>query len=169
MKKVIIENEQFNRTLKRITHEIIERNDDLDKIVLVGILSKGLPIAREISNMIKNLENIEVPVESIDIKPHRDDAKKDITVSFNFDTDVNNKIVILVDDVLYTGRSVRAAMDAIMDFGRPDKIELAILVDRGHRELPIRADFVGKNIPTSKDENVFVDFINRTVTIENKK
>lgn len=165
--KQIIDSEQFNRTLKRITHEIIERNDNLDEVILVGILSKGLPIAQEISKMISALEGVAIPVESIDIKPHRDDAKKDVSVSFSFKTNVGGKIVILVDDVLFTGRSVRAAMDAIMDFGRPDKIELAILVDRGHRELPIRADFVGKNIPTSRDENVFVDFQNRTVSIIN--
>ena len=167
--KTIIEMEQFNRTLKRITHEIIERNDNLSQIVLVGILTKGLPIALEISKMIEMLEGVKVPVESIDIKPHRDDAKKDASVRFNFNTNVNDKIVILVDDVLFTGRSVRAAMYAIMDFGRPAKVELAVFVDRGHRELPIRADFVGKNIPTSRDENVFVDFVNRSVLIENNK
>lgn len=163
--KQIIDKEQFNRTLKRITHEIIERNDNLSNIVLVGILSKGLPIAKEISYYIRQLEGIDVPVESIDIKPHRDDDKRDQSVIFDFNEDINGKVVILVDDVLFTGRSVRAAMDAIMDFGRPAKIELAILVDRGHRELPIRADFVGKNIPTSRDESVLVDFDNKTVSI----
>lgn len=165
--KQIIDSEQFNRTLKRMTHEIIERNDNLDKIVLVGILSKGLPIALELARLIEELEGIKIPVESIDIHPHRDDDKRDLSVELNFDTNVTGKVVILVDDVLYTGRSVRAAMDAIMDFGRPSKIELAILVDRGHRELPIRADFVGKNIPTSREESVFVDFNNRTVSISN--
>lgn len=164
--KTIIESEQFNRTLKRIAHEIIERNDDLTQIVLVGILNKGLPIAMEFKKIIKNLEDVDIPVESMDIKKHRDDEKKDPSLILNFDTDVTGKTVILVDDVLYTGRSVRAAMDAIMDFGRPSKIELAIVVDRGHRELPIRADFVGKNIPTSINEKVFVDFENKTVRIE---
>lgn len=164
--KTIIESEQFNRTLKRIAHEIIERNDDLTQIVLVGILNKGLPIALEFKKIIKDLEGIDIPVESMDIKKHRDDEKKDLSTILNFDTDVTGKTVILVDDVLYTGRSVRAAMDAIMDFGRPSKIELAIVVDRGHRELPIRADFVGKNIPTSINEKVFVDFENKTVRIE---
>lgn len=164
--KTIIESEQFNRTLKRIAHEIIERNDDLTQIVLVGILNKGLPIAMEFKKIILDLEGVDIPVESMDIKKHRDDDKKDPSTILNFDTDVTGKTVILVDDVLYTGRSVRAAMDAIMDFGRPSKIELAIVVDRGHRELPIRADFVGKNIPTSINEKVFVDFENKTVTIE---
>ena len=164
--KTIIESEQFNRTLKRIAHEIIERNDDLTQIVLVGILNKGLPIAMEFKKIIKDLEEFDIPVESMDIKKHRDDEKKDPSLILNFDTDVTGKTVILVDDVLYTGRSVRAAMDAIMDFGRPSKIELAIVVDRGHRELPIRADFVGKNIPTSINEKVFVDFENKTVRIE---
>lgn len=164
--KTIIESEQFNRTLKRIAHEIIERNDDLTQIVLVGILNKGLPIAMEFKKIIKDLEDVDIPVESMDIKKHRDDEKKDPSLILNFDTDVTEKTVILVDDVLYTGRSVRAAMDAIMDFGRPSKIELAIVVDRGHRELPIRADFVGKNIPTSINEKVFVDFENKTVRIE---
>ena len=164
--KTIIESEQFNRTLKRIAHEIIERNDDLTQIVLVGILNKGLPIAMEFKKIIKDLEDVDIPVESMDIKKHRDDEKKDPSLILNFDTDVKGKTVILVDDVLYTGRSVRAAMDAIMDFGRPSKIELAIVVDRGHRELPIRADFVGKNIPTSINEKVFVDFENKTVRIE---
>lgn len=164
--KTIIESEQFNRTLKRIAHEIIERNDDLTQIVLVGILNKGLPIAMEFKKIIKDLEDVDIPVESMDIKKYRDDEKKDPSLILNFDTDVTEKTVILVDDVLYTGRSVRAAMDAIMDFGRPSKIELAIVVDRGHRELPIRADFVGKNIPTSINEKVFVDFENKTVRIE---
>ena len=163
--KIILEPEQFSRTLKRITHEIIERNDNLNDVVLVGILSKGLPIAKYIASMISTLEGVEVPVESIDIKKHRDDDKRDISIDLDLKTNINNKTVILVDDVLYTGRSVRAAMDALMDFGRPSKIKLAILVDRGHRELPIRADFVGKNVPTSHSEKVFVDFANKTVSI----
>ena len=164
--KTIIESEQFNRTLKRIAHEIIERNDDLTQIVLVGILNKGLPIAMEFKKIIKDLEDVVFFVVLLVFFQHRDDEKKDLSLILNFDTDVTGKTVILVDDVLYTGRSVRAAMDAIMDFGRPSKIELAIVVDRGHRELPIRADFVGKNIPTSINEKVFVDFENKTVRIE---
>ena len=163
--KTILEFEQFTRTLKRMTHEIIERNDNLNDVVLVGILSKGLPIANHLAQMIDFLEGVKVPVESIDIKPHRDDDKKDLSVTLDLKTNVTGKTVILVDDVLFTGRSVRAAMDAIMDFGRPSKIKLAILIDRGHRELPIRADYVGKNVPTSRSEKVVVDFNNRQVHI----
>ncbi len=164
--KVIIENEQFIRILKRLTHEIIEKNEDVSKIVLVGIKNKGVPIARYLSEMMMSLEGIRIPVEELDIISYRDDNKKSLTSNKEFKTDVNDKIVILIDDVLYTGRSVRAAMDAIIDLGRPSKIELAIFIDRGHRELPIRADFVGKNIPTSKSENVIVDFDNKIVVIK---
>lgn len=164
--KVIIENEQFVRILRRLTHEIIEKNDDISKIVLVGIKNKGVPIAKYLAEMMESLEGIKVPVEELDIISYRDDNKKSLASNAGFKTDVNDKVVILVDDVLYTGRSVRAAMDAVIDLGRPSKIELAILIDRGHRELPIRADFVGKNIPTSKNENVIVDFENKIVVIK---
>ena len=164
--KIIIDSEQFNRTLKRMTHEIIERNEDLSKIILVGIEKKGTPIAKEIKNLINIFENVDVPLEVINIGSHRDDHKKIPDVEINFKENINNKIIILVDDVLYTGRTVRAAMDAIVDLGRPAKIELAVFVDRGHRELPIRADFIGKNIPTSKEEMVICDFFNREVSIK---
>jgi len=164
--KTIIELEQFNRALKRMTHEIIERNEDVSKIVLVGIERKGTPIAMEIKELIYKFEDVYVPLEVIDISGHRDDHKKSENVKIHFETDITDKIIILVDDVLYTGRSVRAAMDAIMDMGRPAKIELAVFVDRGHRELPIRADFIGKNIPTSKDETVIYDFLKREVIIK---
>ena len=164
--KVVIEPDHFNRTLKRMTHEIIERNEDLTRVILVGIERKGTPIAKEIASLIYQFEEINVPVESIDISSHRDDHKKTLENTTDFKTNVDDKIVILVDDVLYTGRSVRAAMDAIIDMGRPAKIELAILVDRGHRELPIRADFVGKSIPTSKDEKVICDFNERQIIIK---
>lgn len=163
--KLIIDGEQFNRTLKRMTHEIIERNEDLSKIILVGIEKKGTPIANEIKNLIKTFENIDVPLELIDIGSHRDDHKKIPDVKINFKENINDKIIILVDDVLYTGRTVRAAMDAIVEIGRPAKIELAVFVDRGHRELPIRADFIGKNVPTSKEEMVVCDFFNKEVSI----
>ena len=164
--KIIIEPDQFNRTLKRMTHEIIEKNEDLRQVILVGIERKGTPIAREIASLIKQFEGVDVSVESIDISSHRDDYKKDLSNITVFSNNVDNKIIILVDDVLYTGRSVRAAMDAIIDMGRPAKIELAILVDRGHRELPIRADFVGKSIPTSKDEKVICDFNEKKIIIK---
>ena len=164
--KIIIEPDQFNRTLKRMTHEIIERNEDLKRVILVGIEGKGTPIAREIAKLILQFEEISVPVELIDISAHRDDEKKNLTNKSIFLNNVDDKIIILVDDVLYTGRSVRAAMDAIIDMGRPAKIELAVLVDRGHRELPIRADFVGKSIPTSKDEKVICDFNEKKIIIK---
>ena len=159
--KVVIEAEQFEKTLKRLTHEILERNDDMSNVVLVGIKHKGTPIARYLAQMIKQIDGTDVEVDEIDIISHRDDDKKAPEAVANFSKPVNGKVVILVDDVLYTGRSVRAAMDAVIDLGRPAKIELAILVDRGHRELPIRADFVGKNIPTARTESVVVDFNNK--------
>lgn len=164
--KIIIESEQFNRTLKRMTHEIIEKNDDLSKIILVGIERKGAPIARRIKELIYEIEGVDVPLEVIDISGHRDDHKKMDDVLISFNEDINGKVVILVDDVLYTGRSVRAAMDATMDIGRPDKIKLAVFVDRGHRELPIRPDFIGKNIPTSKEEKIVCDFDQKLVIIK---
>ncbi|MDE5714831.1 MAG: bifunctional pyr operon transcriptional regulator/uracil phosphoribosyltransferase PyrR [Anaeroplasmataceae bacterium] len=162
---IIIDNEQFVRVLKRMTHQIIEYNMQLDQIVLIGIEKKGTPLAKAIQSYIKEFEGVEVPLETIDISAHRDDDKKKDDSNIKFVTNINNKIVILVDDVLYTGRSVRAAMDAIMDMGRPSKIELAIFVDRGHRELPIRADFVGKNIPTSRNERVVCDFESKIVSL----
>ena len=154
--KTIIEREQFNRTLKRMTHEIIEKNDMLDNIILVGIEKKGVPIAKEIKELIKQFEGVEVLLESIDIVSHRDDHKKNEALKTQFINDINDKIIILVDDVLYTGRTVRAALEAVLEYGRPKNIQLATLIDRGHRELPIRADYVGKNIPTSQKEVVNV-------------
>lgn len=164
--KEIIGSEHFNRTLKRIAHEIIERNDNLEDVILVGIERKGTPIAKEIKKLIESFENISIPLETIDISSFRDDEKRVSNVFVSFKEDITNKTIILVDDVLYTGRSVRAAMDAIMDVGRPKIIELAVFIDRGHRELPIRADFVGKNVPTSKEELVVCDFVNRQVLIK---
>ncbi|MCR5350425.1 MAG: bifunctional pyr operon transcriptional regulator/uracil phosphoribosyltransferase PyrR [Acholeplasmatales bacterium] len=164
--KTIIEKEHFGRSLKRMTHEIIERNEDLTKVVLVGIEKKGTPIAKEIKELIYSFEGVDVPLEAINISSHRDDGKKNLDEKTIFKNDINDKIIILVDDVLYTGRSVRAAIDAIMDMGRPSKIELAVFVDRGHRELPIRADFVGKSIPTSRDEKIVCDFENREVILK---
>ena len=164
--KVIIEKEQFNRTLKRMTHEIIERNEDLSKVILVGIERKGTPIAKEIKELIKSFEDVDVEIDSIDTSGHRNDHKRTDDIKIDFKSNINDKIIILVDDVLYTGRSVRARMDAIIDMGRPAKIELAVFVDRGHRELPIRADFIGKNVPTSREELVVCDYQNREVYIK---
>lgn len=163
--KTIIENEQFTRTLKRMTHEIIERNEDLSSLILVGIEKKGTPIAKEIQSLIFLFEGINVPVEAINITSYRDDEKKG-DVKNILTENIKDKIIVLVDDVLFTGRSARAAMDAIMEVGRPSKIELAVFVDRGHRELPIRADFIGKNIPTSREEKVLVDFEAKTVSLK---
>lgn len=163
--KVVIDSEQFEKTLKRLTHEIIEKNDDVSNVILVGIKHKGTPIARYLAKMIKLIDGSDVPVEEIDIISHRDDDKK-AEAFINFDTNIDNKVVILVDDVLYTGRSVRAAMDALMEIGRPAKIELAVFIDRGHRELPIRADFIGKSVPTSKNELIVCDFQNKEVILK---
>jgi len=145
--------------ITRIANEIIEQNK-LDDIVLVGIQTRGIHIAKRLKQKIKEIENTNIPVETLDIKFYRDDLEKisdepEIKVP-RFKLDLTNKVVIIVDDVLYTGRTVRAAIDAIMDASRPKAIRLAILVDRGHRELPIRADHIGKNIPTSRKENVQV-------------
>ena len=160
MKKIVLFDEvMISRMITRIANEIIEQNK-LEEIVLVGIQTRGIYIAKRLKQKIGEIENINIPVESLDIKFYRDDLEKqsfepEITTP-KFKLDLNKKVVIIVDDVLYTGRTVRAAIDAIMDVSRPKAIRLAILVDRGHRELPIRADHIGKNIPTSKKENVKV-------------
>jgi pyrimidine operon attenuation protein/uracil phosphoribosyltransferase len=138
-----------------MTHEILEKNDDLSVVVLVGILKKGLPIARLIRENIRLYAGVDVPLVELDISMHRDDDKRKPAAKPDFA--VGGKVCILVDDVLYTGRTARAAMDAIVDLGRPKRIEFAVLIDRGHRELPIRADYVGKNAPTSLDETVIVN------------
>lgn len=142
------------KTIRRISHEIIEKNASLEDVVLLGILTKGYPLAKMIQENIKKYEGIEVETYPLDISAHRDDDKRQDSVSQI--GNVHNKTCVIVDDVLYTGRSVRAAMDALVDHGRPTKIQLAVLIDRGHRELPIRPDYVGKNIPTSHDETVLV-------------
>jgi pyrimidine operon attenuation protein / uracil phosphoribosyltransferase len=150
----------LNRSLRRISHEILERNAScLDRLALVGVLTRGVPLARRISANISQFEGLEIPVGSLDITLHRDDLEKvDPEVrGSSVPFDVTGKTVILVDDVLYTGRTARAAMDALLELGRPAAIRLAILVDRGHRELPIRADYVGKNVPTARGQRVLVN------------
>ena len=159
--KEIVDKMTMNRALTRITYEIIERHKGIDDIVLIGIKTRGIYLANRIAERLKQLEGKEVPVGEIDITLYRDDnheIKKDEPTINASDVpfSIENKEVILVDDVIFTGRTIRAALDAIMDLGRPDKISLAVLVDRGHRELPIRADYVGKNIPTSKSEQITV-------------
>ena len=158
--KELMDEKAMKRALTRISHEIIEINKGAYNLILVGIKTRGVPIAYELAKKMKEIENVDVPVEIVDITFYRDDLKRKaqqpIQTKSPIHADVSNKIVILVDDVIFTGRTARAAMDAIIDFGRPNAIQLATLVDRGHRELPIRPDFIGKNIPTSKKENVRV-------------
>ncbi|MGT2666109.1 bifunctional pyr operon transcriptional regulator/uracil phosphoribosyltransferase PyrR [Streptococcus rifensis] len=153
--KEIIDSMTMKRAITRITYEIIERNKNLDNIVLAGIQTRGVPIAKRIQERLFQLEGIKVPLGSLDTKPFRDDIKveEDTTV---MEADVTDRDVILVDDVLYTGRTIRAAIDNLVSLGRPARVSLAVLVDRGHRELPIRADYVGKNIPTSRAEEIIV-------------
>lgn len=155
--KQIMDHEKIVRTVRRISHEIIEKNADLSSVVLLGILQKGMPLARMIYENIKQYEKLELPLYELDIMYYRDDVEH-IAKQMKLDIDVKDKVVIICDDVLFTGRTARAAMDAIIDLGRPSKIQFAVLIDRGHRELPIRADYVGKNLPTSELEKVYVHF-----------
>ncbi len=160
--------DQVGRTIVRIAHEILEKTEELDRLALVGILTRGAYLARRLADHIGEFAGREVPVGELDISLYRDDvaARGSLTVrskltqpevrGTNLPFDVDEKIVILVDDVLFTGRTIRAAIDALFDYGRPARIQLAVLVDRGHRELPIRPDFVGKNLPTSQDERINV-------------
>jgi pyrimidine operon attenuation protein / uracil phosphoribosyltransferase len=154
--KEIIDEQTLKRTIKRISYEILEKNKGTEDIVIIGVKTRGVFLANRIAHNIKTIEGVDVLVGELDITSYRDDhLKKNINTS-NINFSLDDKVVILVDDVLFTGRSVRAALDAIMDYGRPREIKLATLIDRGHRELPIRSDFVGKNIPTSKLEKVIV-------------
>ena len=160
-KKELIGTDGIRRALVRISHEIIEKNEGLDDIVVIGIRTRGIPLAERITANLKEIEGQEIANGSLDITLYRDDlttiANQPIVHQTKIPFDVTDKKVILVDDVLYTGRTVRSALDALMDLGRPESIQLAILADRGHRELPIRADYVGKNIPTSKQELISVN------------
>ena len=154
-KKEIVDDVTMKRAITRITYEIIERNKNLDKIVLAGIKTRGVYIAQRIQERLKQLENLDVPLIELDTKAFRDDVKAEQDTSV-FPIEIDGTDVILVDDVLYTGRTIRAAIDNIVSHGRPARVGLAVLVDRGHRELPIRADYVGKNIPTSESEEIEV-------------
>jgi pyrimidine operon attenuation protein / uracil phosphoribosyltransferase len=160
MAKELLDKKDIERSITRMAHEIIERNKGVKSLCLVGIQRGGVHIAERLAAKLRGIEARKVPVGTLDIALYRDDinVRKDQPVVRKTDMpcEINNKRVVLVDDVLFTGRSIRAAMDAIMDFGRPSVIQLAVLVDRGHRELPIKADFVGKNIPTALNENVKV-------------
>lgn len=156
----IMDTRSLDRTFARLAHEIIERNRGVEHLVFVGLQTRGAPIAKRLLSKIKDIEGIDVPLGILDVTLHRDDYSmrhealkmQSTHIPFNLD----GKVVVLVDDVLYTGRTVRAALDALMDFGRPSRIELAVMVDRGHRELPIRADYIGKNLLTSLGEEVAV-------------
>lgn len=159
-KNVIMDSEAIRRALVRIAHEIIEKNKGVEDVVIVGIRTRGVPLAQRIAAEINAIENCEMTVGMLDITLYRDDLS---TLGYNpvvHGTDINfelsGKHVVLVDDVLYTGRTIRAALDAVIDMGRPKTIQLAVLVDRGHKELPIRADYVGKNVPTSQKETIEV-------------
>ena len=154
--KEIIDAIGLNRSITRISHEIIERNKGAKDIVLVGIKTRGEYLAKRIAKKIEQFENTKVDFFSLDITPWRDDVLENVEIDMEISISIKDKIVIIVDDVLYSGRTCRAAMEGIIHFGRPKIIQLAILIDRGHRELPIRADYVGKNIPSSKNEIINV-------------
>jgi len=163
-KTVLMDNEGIRRALTRISHEIVEKNKGVANIVLVGIRTRGVPIAERLAANIEKIEGQKPPVGVLDITLYRDDLStlgyQPIVRPTELPVDITGKTVVLVDDVLYTGRTIRAALDAIIDNGRPKTIQLAVLIDRGHRELPIRADFVGKNVPTSSREVVSVQLEN---------
>ena len=160
MTTTVMAPDDIRRALTRIAHEILERDKGAADVVLVGIADRGDDLARRLAAEVSRIEGVEIPVGVLDITFYRDDiglrAEAPEVHETRIGFDVSGKVVVLVDDVLYTGRTIRSAMDALMDLGRPHKIQLAVLVDRGHRELPIRADFVGKNVPTSRDDNVRV-------------
>ncbi len=160
LKARLMDEAAMNRALMRISHEITEKNKGVDNIVLVGIRRRGVPISERIRDNIKKIEDVTVPCGSVDIRFYRDDlsheSEQPVINKADIGADVNDKSVVLVDDVLYTGRTARAAIEAVFTAGRPRSIQFAVLVDRGHRELPIRADYVGKNVPTSRAELVEV-------------
>jgi len=175
--KVLMTSADIGRAIARIAHEILERNRGAEDIVLVGLRTRGVPLAQRLAAKIQSLEAVSIPVEALDFALYRDDIseleRKPEVQSTDIPPHITDKHVILVDDVLYTGRSIRAAMDAVIDLGRPKSIQLAVLVDRGHRELPIRADYVGKNIPSSRSEKIKVqlqesDGIDRVAIKENQ-
>ncbi len=161
--KVILSEEEIRRAISRIAHEILERNSGAAELVLVGIRSRGVPLAQRLAAKIGALEQNSVPVGQLDATLYRDDlhsrgARLNVQPT-EIPGDITDRIVVLVDDVLYTGRTARAALDALLDHGRPRKVQLAVLIDRGHRELPIRADYVGKNVPTAREENILVRLV----------
>lgn len=162
-KAAIMDEAAMDRALSRIAHEIIEKNKGTEGVALIGIQRRGVPLAKRLATKILEFEGVDIPVGILDITLYRDDlsvlAEHPIIHSTNIPFNINDRVIVMVDDVLYTGRTARAAMDAIIDVGRPKAIQFAVLVDRGHRELPIRADFVGKNLPTSRSEIVDVHVV----------
>ena len=167
--RVLLDDEQVRRTLSRIAHEIIERNDDLGSVALVGIHTRGVPLAQRLRRLVEERSGVELELGQLDITFHRDDVhvrgtepplhRQPLVRDTKLDFELEGRTVILVDDVLYTGRTIRAAIDALIEFGRPARVQLAVLADRGHRELPIRPDYVGKNLPTARGERIQVELV----------
>ena len=167
--RVLLDAEQVARTLSRIAHEIIERNDDLESVALVGIHTRGVPLAHRLRRLVEERSGVELELGQLDITFHRDDVHvragqaprrpQPLVRDTKLEFELEGRTVILVDDVLYTGRTIRAAIDALFEYGRPDRVQLAVLADRGHRELPIRPDYVGKNLPTAHGERVQVELV----------
>ena len=159
-KKVILDGQAMNRALVRVAHEIVERNKGVDNVVLVGIRTRGVPLAQRIAKEIESIEHTKLEVGSLDITLYRDDlsslAYNPVVRGTEIDFDISGKTIVLVDDALFTGRTIRCALDALIDMGRPKSIQLAVMIDRGHKELPIKADYVGKNVPTATSESVEV-------------
>jgi pyrimidine operon attenuation protein/uracil phosphoribosyltransferase len=158
--RVVMNSGEISRALRRVAHEILERNKGPEGVVLMGIPSRGVPLARRLADSLSEIEDVTIPVGALDVTMHRDDLRRQptrmIARTLVPSGGIDDKIVVLVDDVLYSGRTIRAALEALSDLGRPRAVQLAVLVDRGHRELPIRADFVGKNLPTATAERVHV-------------
>ena len=159
---VVMDADRMQRSLTRIAHEIVERNGAIEQLAIVGIRERGVPLARRLARRLHEITGHEVPTGALDITLYRDDLMRHavgpqpLVRSTDILFDIDDRLILLVDDVLYTGRTIRAALDALIDFGRPKAIQLAVLIDRGHRELPIKADYVGKNVPTSRRESVQV-------------
>ena len=167
--RLLLDGEAIAKALSRIAHEVIERTDELENVALVGIQSRGAPLASRLRRLVEERSGYALPVGALDITFHRDDVhvrdggrvpgRQPVVRSTSISFPIEGMIVILVDDVLYTGRTIRAAIDALLEFGRPARVQLAVLVDRGHRELPIRPDYVGKNLPTGRDERIQVELV----------
>jgi len=163
LKKIVMTSDDIRRTLARIAHEIIEQNKTIDRLILVGMRTRGVPLAKRLAANIENFEESRIPVGALDFSLYRDDLSylnsQPVVQRTDIPTGIDGKSIVLVDDVLYTGRSTRAAMDALIDLGRPRLIQLAVLIDRGHREMPIRPDYIGKSIPSSRHEEIQVHLV----------